>query len=250
MAGKRKKSCNKPSQNKKVAKKEEAKISRPQSICILFTNPGYSHMAQKIFGYLDHKSQLLSRLVCQSWKAQIDQPHFWIKKCDQLGQEFFKSWKAQNRIPISESWIDVANGLEKGSVAERGLVKLLMKEFVDVKKKIRDHLEKLDMHMYQVHFEKKYNLVHKSKFPFPPVLDFLCPFEGGCDFVGKNSLYTNVHYMSEHNIFKNYYLEELRQRNMLLELHPASSKKMCALCPGVEEPPPEGKGGKIFENLI
>ena len=35
-----------------------------------------------------------------------------------------------------------------------------MKEFVEVKKKIRDHLEKLDMHCYQVHFEKKYNLEH------------------------------------------------------------------------------------------
>ena len=232
MAGKRKKSSNKPSQNKKAAK-QEADIS-PQSICILFANPGYSPIAQKIFGYLDHKSQLSSRLVCHSWKEDhIDQPHFWIKKCDQIGQEFFKSWMMENRFPTCKSFIDLANGgLEKGSDAKRGLIKLLMREFKEMKKKIRDHLQDLDMHCYQVHFEKKYNLEHKSKFPSPfaPSFDFPCPFEGGCDYVGKNSIDTHVHYMSEHNIFKNYYLEGLRRRNTVLELHPASSEKMCALC--------------------
>ena len=233
MAGKRKKSSpNKPSQSCKKVAKQKVEISSPNnSIHILFSNPGYLPIAEKIFGYLDLRSQLSSRLVCHSWKEDhIDRPHFWIKKCDQIGQEFFKSWMFQNRIPISRSWIDVANGLEKGSVAEKGLVNLLMKEFVEVKKKIRDHLEKLDMHCYQVHFEKKYNLEHKSKFPFPPSLDFPCPFDGGCDFVGKNSLHTNVHYMSEHNIFKKYYFEELRRQYTVIELHPASSTKMCALC--------------------
>ena len=44
-------------------------------------NPGYQHIGQLIFQYLDHKTFLLCRFVCQAWKIFLDDPKFWIRKC-------------------------------------------------------------------------------------------------------------------------------------------------------------------------
>ena len=49
-------------------------------------NPGLPVITQNILFYLDHKSQMAFRQVCQSWKEQVDIPLFWIKKLNRVGQ--------------------------------------------------------------------------------------------------------------------------------------------------------------------
>ena len=86
----------------------------------LFHNPGYSHIAQKIFWYLDHNNQLSCRLVCHSWKAHIDRPHFWIKKCYSYGRSQY----------LRDSWIKIANELMMSDV-EKYLQKILMCKYAE-----------------------------------------------------------------------------------------------------------------------
>ena len=73
---------------------------------IVMSNPGFSQIAQNIIWRLDHKSQLNCRMVDQTWKAQVDQPYFWIKKLDYR--------KGQSK-DLNEAWIDLAGKIEKGS---------------------------------------------------------------------------------------------------------------------------------------
>ena len=59
----------------KVAKLEEIQMEN-----CLIGNPGFSDINQTILSHLDHQSQMAFRQVCQSWKEEVDQPLFWIKK--------------------------------------------------------------------------------------------------------------------------------------------------------------------------
>ena len=52
----------------------------------LTNNPGLVHISQNIFWHLDHDSLLSCRLVSESWKSQVDQPYFCIRKLDLIGQ--------------------------------------------------------------------------------------------------------------------------------------------------------------------
>ena len=77
----------------------------PSDLTILMTNPGYSQIARNILLRLDHNSQLRCRLVSQSWKGHIDQPLFWILKCDRKGQT----------KQLHEAWVDMFQDIEMGS---------------------------------------------------------------------------------------------------------------------------------------
>ena len=46
-----------------------------------FENPGYQHIGQLIFQYLNHKTLLSCRFACQAWKIFLDDPKFWLRKC-------------------------------------------------------------------------------------------------------------------------------------------------------------------------
>ena len=111
---------------------KKAKVSTPPQeiepfhINTLFKNPAFSHISEKILWFLDHKTQLSCRLVCQSWKAQIDQPRFWIKKCDQE-KTHCDFWHAPQPKYIHHAWIELDGKVEKGSPAEQDFTKLLMK---------------------------------------------------------------------------------------------------------------------------
>ena len=61
------------------------------------SNPGYSHISQKILWLLDHKNQMVCRLVSPAWKALMDDPYFWIEKLDKKGQS----------KEIHDGWIDL-----------------------------------------------------------------------------------------------------------------------------------------------
>ena len=71
-------------------------------------NPGFSQITQKILCLLDQNSLLACRFVCKSWKKQLDNPHFWIKKLNQKGQT----------IDLQNSWLDLLQRIEKESSLE------------------------------------------------------------------------------------------------------------------------------------
>ena len=44
-----------------------------------FTNPGLTHIGEKIFQNLDYQGLVMCQNVCQTWKTILDNPQFWIK---------------------------------------------------------------------------------------------------------------------------------------------------------------------------
>ena len=64
--------------NNRVAKLDQ----EPKHANNVIGNPAFPHISQKILQLLNTNSQITFRLVCQSWKLQVDQPFFWIKKLD------------------------------------------------------------------------------------------------------------------------------------------------------------------------
>ena len=71
-----------------------------------------SLIATKIFWFLDHQDQMACRLVSPTWKAHMDQPSFWIKKCDH------------------DAWLDLLRRVkvaEDGTYLQQELVECLMK---------------------------------------------------------------------------------------------------------------------------
>ena len=74
----------------------------------------------KIFGFLDHEDQMACRLVSPTWKKHMDQPSFWIKKCDHLGQT----------QEIHDAWYDLLRRIketEEENYLQQELVECLMK---------------------------------------------------------------------------------------------------------------------------
>ena len=79
--------------------------------------PGFPGINQNILFCLDHKSQMAFRQVCQSWREQVDQPSFWIKKLN------LKSHPEE----IGNVWIDLVRRIQKGSDLEKEVTECLMK---------------------------------------------------------------------------------------------------------------------------
>ena len=86
------------------------------NIDTLMENPGFSHLVENILLHLDHKDLQTCRLVCHSWKNQIDQPHLWIMKCNQRGQS----------KDLIAAWFDLVLRIEKGSFLEKELGNCIM----------------------------------------------------------------------------------------------------------------------------
>ena len=84
---------------------------------IVIGNPGFSDINQTILSYLDHQSQMAFRQVCQSWKEEVDQPLFWIKKLN------LKSYPKG----LGNVWIDLVGRIQKGSDLEKEVTECLMK---------------------------------------------------------------------------------------------------------------------------
>ena len=95
-------------------------------------NPGYSCIARKILWFLDHQDQMACRLVSPTWKAHMDQPSFWIKKCDQRGQT----------KELHDAWIDLIQRIEEeGSYLEQELLECLMKWYGKIKSSKQSELD-------------------------------------------------------------------------------------------------------------
>ena len=83
----------------------------------LIGNPGFPGINQNILFSMDHKSQMAFRQVCQSWKEQVDQPLFWIKKLN------LKSHAKE----LGNAWIELVGRIQKGSDLEKEVIECLMK---------------------------------------------------------------------------------------------------------------------------
>ena len=116
MPKKRKNPSSKQSLGKKQKNSQQSEESGTKIISTIIDNPGFAHITQKIIGHLDHNSQLKCRLVCKSWKTQMDQPYFWIQKLDQKGQS----------KEIHDEWVNLLPRIEKGSYLEQEFRQCLM----------------------------------------------------------------------------------------------------------------------------
>ena len=85
-----------------------------EMFCQYFSYYGFD---QTILSYLDHQSQMVFKLVCQSWKEEVDQPLFWIKK---LNLESYPKG-------LGNVWIDLVGRIQKGSDLEKEVTECLMK---------------------------------------------------------------------------------------------------------------------------
>ena len=69
-----------------------------------------SDVSEKIFLLLDDNDLRACRLVCQSWKAQVDNPYFKIKLCKQMvciSDELQDAWVElinQGKFPLCKKW--------------------------------------------------------------------------------------------------------------------------------------------------
>ena len=94
--------------------KEILKMEETNSI---IGNPAFPLINEKILFCLDPKSQMTFRQVCQSWKKEVDQPLFWIKKLN------LKSHSKK----LGNVWMDLVGKIQKGSDLEKEIVECLMK---------------------------------------------------------------------------------------------------------------------------
>ena len=86
----------------------------------LITNPAFYHISQNILWNLDHETHLTFRSVCQSWRAQVDDPVFWIKKCTRRGQP----------KDLEIAFLDLLQRMEENAFLKQDLKECLMKTSV------------------------------------------------------------------------------------------------------------------------
>ena len=100
--------------NKKVATKLDLEPKHAKNV---IGNPAFPHISQKILQLLNTKSQISFRQVCQSWKLQVDQPFFWIKKLN-----FTKV--------AHDAWIDFLGRIDETSKLNEEVTNCLMEYFL------------------------------------------------------------------------------------------------------------------------
>ena len=79
-------------------------------------NPGFLVISRKILLLLDHDTLLSCRLVSQSIRKIVDDPHFWIIKLDNEGQS----------KELHNAWIDLLQRIEKRSTLENEVSRCMM----------------------------------------------------------------------------------------------------------------------------
>ena len=70
-------------------------------------NPGFVHLAETIFGNLDHDHLDVCGQINESSKQILANPTFWIRKFTALSKENQKDWikVIQSEKKICENWI-------------------------------------------------------------------------------------------------------------------------------------------------
>ena len=81
-------------------------------------NPGFQHIGESIFMFLNRKQLQSSRLVNHSWNNFLDNPRFWFKKCIQSG--------LSKELHVQTEWNKLIQMLQ-GTNLEQNLTLCLMK---------------------------------------------------------------------------------------------------------------------------
>ncbi len=76
-----------PSFNLSVTTKHFKKMDQ------IVANPGYSHIAEKIFFELDQESLTSCQNVNHSWKLFLEDPIFWLNKMKKSSSILYTQWK-------------------------------------------------------------------------------------------------------------------------------------------------------------
>ena len=75
-----------------------------------FTNPGFIHIGEKIFLFLDHEALMSCRCVCQPWNNFLkNNASFWLKKCmkKDIPEQYHKKWNQLIQNAKNEENIDL-----------------------------------------------------------------------------------------------------------------------------------------------
>ena len=94
---------------------KENKRTEP-NLNTVFENPGFLIISSTISLLLDQDALLSCRLVSQSFRERVDDPHIWIVKLDNKGQS----------RELHVAWIDLLRQIEKGSTLENEVSRCLM----------------------------------------------------------------------------------------------------------------------------
>ena len=94
---------------------KENKRTEP-NLNTVFENPGFLIISSTISLLLDQDALLSCRLVSQSFRERVDDPHIWIVKLDNKGQS----------RELHVAWIDLVQQIEKGSTLENEISRCLM----------------------------------------------------------------------------------------------------------------------------
>ena len=94
---------------------KENKRTEP-NLNTVFENPGFFIISRTISLFLDQDTLLSCRLVSQSFRKRVNDPHIWIEKLDNKGQS----------REFHDAWIDLLRQIEKGSTLENEVSRCLM----------------------------------------------------------------------------------------------------------------------------
>ena len=94
---------------------KENKRTEP-NLNTVFENPGFFIISRTISLFLDQDTLLSCRLVSQSFRKRVNDPHIWIEKLDNKGQS----------RELHVAWIDLLQQIEKGSTLENEVSRCLM----------------------------------------------------------------------------------------------------------------------------
>ena len=94
---------------------KENKQTEP-NLNTVFENPGFFIISRTISLFLDQDTLLSCRLVSQSFRKRVNDPHIWIEKLDNKGQS----------REFHDAWIDLLRQIEKGSTLENEVSRCLM----------------------------------------------------------------------------------------------------------------------------
>ena len=117
------------------------------------TFEGIQHIGQKVFSFLSVEEHLKFRLVCESWKVIAENPIFWLKKLEDIGQP-------KN---ISKKWLQLLEKAKESGISESKVVILMILKHQRFKKSCTKRLG----------FYYRSNVEYEIQIDFPPIYQAL-----------------------------------------------------------------------------
>ena len=93
------------------------------------TFEGIQHIGEKVFSFLPRNEHLKCRLVCKSWKINLEKsPMVWLKKLEILGQP--------NKI--TKKWLQLVEKCRPFSIFESKIVNLMIQKYINYMKPLEE----------------------------------------------------------------------------------------------------------------